>query len=52
MRLALAASAATIALLLAACAQPGTAPVGLTDVAERPAEKALLAGIRDLHGLT
>jgi hypothetical protein len=48
MRLRLAGLALTgVALLLAACAQPGgTAPVGLTDVAERPAEKALLAGIR------
>ena len=34
--------AATI-LSLAACAQP---PVGLVDIAERPAEKALLAGWR------
>ena len=34
------------ALLLAACAQTPPAPGGLLDVAERPAEKALLAGIR------
>lgn len=33
-------------LLLAGCVQPPAAPVGLTEVAERPAEKALLAGIR------
>jgi hypothetical protein len=34
--------------LLAGCAQqpPAAAPSGLLDVAERPAEKALLAGIR------
>ena len=31
---------------LAACVQPPTTPTGLLDVAERPAEKALLAGIR------
>ena len=38
---------AVVALLLAACAQPQrNAPVGLTEVAERPAEKALLAGLR------
>jgi Tfp pilus assembly protein PilF len=34
------------AVLLSACAQPPTAPAGLMDVAERPAEKALLAGMR------
>jgi Tfp pilus assembly protein PilF len=41
-------AAATLALplLLAACVQPPTTPVGLTEVAQRPAEKALLAGIR------
>ncbi len=34
-------------VLLAACVQPPVAPsVGLLDVAERPAEKALLAGMR------
>jgi len=33
-------------LFLSACAQPPTSPVGLTDIAERPAEKALLSGIR------
>jgi Tfp pilus assembly protein PilF len=39
-------AAAVLALLVTACApMPGT-PVGLTEVAERPAEKALLAGIR------
>lgn len=37
---------AIVAFLLAACVQPPVAPVGLTDVAERPAEKALLAGLR------
>ena len=37
----------TATLVLGACAsQPPPAPVGLLDVAERPAEKALLAGIR------
>jgi Tfp pilus assembly protein PilF len=36
-----------LALSLAACAVPPPAqPVGLMDVAERPAEKALLAGMR------
>lgn len=30
----------------AGCAQPPAAPVGLLDVVSRPAEKALLAGIR------
>jgi Tfp pilus assembly protein PilF len=34
------------ALVLAACVQAPSAPTGLMDVAERPAEKALLAGIR------
>ena len=41
--------AAVVPLLFAACApMPATAPppVGLTDIAERPAEKALLTGIR------
>ena len=42
----LSAAAALAVLLLAGCVQPPTAPVGLTEVAERPAEKALLAGIR------
>jgi hypothetical protein len=41
----LAAAALTAAALLAGCAQIGPAP-GLMDVAERPAEKALLTGIR------
>jgi hypothetical protein len=41
----LSAAALTVAALLAGCAQPG-APTGLMDVAERPAEKALLSGIR------
>lgn len=34
------------AALLAACAQAPAPPAGLMDVAERPAERALLAGIR------
>lgn len=33
-------------VLFAGCAQPPTAPQGLMEVAERPAEKALLAGLR------
>ena len=37
---------ALLVSLLGACVQPPTAPSGLMDVAERPAEKALLAGIR------
>lgn len=37
---------AASAALLGACAQAPPAPAGLMDVAERPAEKALLAGIR------
>jgi Tfp pilus assembly protein PilF len=32
--------------LLAGCVQPPPAPIGLLDIAERPAEKALLAGLR------
>jgi Tfp pilus assembly protein PilF len=32
--------------LLGACAQAPPVPTGLMDIAERPAEKALLAGIR------
>jgi Tfp pilus assembly protein PilF len=32
--------------LLAGCVAPPSAPQGLLDVAERPAEKALLAGMR------
>ena len=47
MRFPLAASlASSLVLLLAACAVPPDKPIGLTEVAERPAEKALLAGIR------
>jgi len=44
----LALSIATSLALLAGCASkpPAAAPNGLMDVAERPAEKALLAGIR------
>lgn len=37
---------AAAAALLTACAQVPPTPTGLMDVAERPAEKALLAGIR------
>lgn len=39
---------AALAALLASCAVPpeSSPAVGLTDIAERPAEKALLAGIR------
>jgi len=37
---------AALTLLMAACAQQPPAPTGLMDVAGRPAEKALLAGIR------
>jgi hypothetical protein len=33
-------------VLLSGCAQSPTAPQGLLEVAERPAEKALLAGLR------
>jgi len=36
----------TAAVSLSACVEAPTAPVGLTDIAERPAEKALLSGIR------
>ncbi|HUG23087.1 TssQ family T6SS-associated lipoprotein [Piscinibacter sp.] len=39
-------AAASLTLLLAACALQPPAPAGLMDVAERPAEKALLGGIR------
>ncbi len=47
MRSALAAVSVAAGIVLAAsCAQPPAAPLGLMDVAERPAEKALLAGIR------
>ena len=38
--------AAVLLLVLNACVQAPPAPPGLMDVAERPAEKALLAGIR------
>ena len=37
---------ATAFAFTAGCVQPPPAPVGLLDVIERPAEKALLAGIR------
>jgi hypothetical protein len=45
MRIALVAAAAALALA-AGCVQPPAQAPGLMDVAERPAEKALLAGIR------
>jgi hypothetical protein len=35
-----------LATLLGACVAPPPKPIGLMDVAERPAEKALLAGMR------
>ena len=35
-----------IAIALSACVQAPKAPVGLTDITERPAERALLSGIR------
>lgn len=44
-RLAASSFAAAVLALLAACAVPPPGP-GLMDVAERPAEKALLAGLR------
>jgi hypothetical protein len=44
-RTALAGLAAAL-LLVAGCAQVPSAPQGLLEVAERPAEKALLAGLR------
>ncbi len=40
------AALASAAWLLAACAQAPPAPVGLLDVTARPAEKALLAGLK------
>ena len=46
MRLLLAATAAAFIALVSGCAQLGARQPGLMDVAERPAEKALLAGIR------
>src|SRR4051812_4141927 len=45
-RTTIAAGIAAGVLWLAGCVQQPITPVGLTDVAERPAEKALLAGIR------
>ena len=39
-------AAAAAALTIGGCAQAPPAPTGLMDVAARPAEKALLAGIR------
>ena len=41
-----AAAVASAACLLTACVQAPPAPVGLLDVAARPAERALLAGLR------
>jgi len=41
LRLALASAA-----LLAACAQPAPAPLGVVDISARPAERALLAGLK------
>lgn len=38
--------AVVVTLFLSGCAQPPAPPTGLMDVSERPAEKALLAGIR------
>ncbi len=38
--------AALAAALLVGCVQPPLAPVGLMDVAARPAEKSLLSGLR------
>ncbi len=34
------------ALVLISCAQPQPAPVGVMDITDRPAEKALLTGLR------
>ena len=39
-------SSTVLLALVAGCVQPPPAPVGLIDVVSRPAEKALLAGIR------
>jgi Tfp pilus assembly protein PilF len=44
-RLAAAATFAALALL-AGCETPPPAPVGVTDISDRPAERALLAGMR------
>jgi Tfp pilus assembly protein PilF len=38
--------ATLLLVLLAGCVVPPSSPTGLMDVAERPAEKALLAGMR------
>ncbi len=46
MRLSLLLAIVAATLLITACAEAPRAPSGLMDVAERPAEKALLAGIR------
>ena len=45
-RIGLRAALASTVLWLAACAQAPSAPVGLLDVAARPAEKSLLAGLK------
>jgi Tfp pilus assembly protein PilF len=46
MKTLLAATTLALTSLLAGCVLPPAAPPGLMDVAERPAEKALLAGMR------
>ena len=40
------AALAFVVCLLTACVQAPPAPIGLVDVSERPAEKALLAGLK------
>lgn len=40
------AALASAACLLSACMQAPPAPIGLVDISSRPAEKALLAGLR------
>ncbi len=45
-RIGLGAALASALLSLAACVQAPIAPVGLLDVAARPAEKSLLAGLK------
>ena len=42
----LVAALASVACLLAACVQAPPAPLGLVEMSERPAEKALLAGLK------
>ncbi len=43
---ALALASSAVALALISCAQPQPAPVGVMDLTDRPAEKALLMGLR------